>query len=109
MNYFDEIFTRLKELLNFKSDKEMYDFMGVIQGTFTNWRRRNSIPYEQINSICINEKLDLNYILNGVKNENITKNENFKEKIIQNLEKLNDKELKYFYHLIESELAKKDL
>lgn len=108
MNYFDEIFNRLKSELKYTTDKEMYDYMGVIQGTFTNWRRRNSIPYEQINLICINEKLDLNYIINGTKSEKIEKNINFKEKIIKNLEKLNEKELKYFYHLMEAEIIKRE-
>lgn len=108
MNYFDEIFDRLKSELNYTTDKEIYEFMGVMQGTFTNWRRRNSIPYEQINTICNNEKLDLNYILNGKKDEKIEKNINFKEKIIENLEKLSEKELKYFYHLMEAEITKRE-
>jgi hypothetical protein len=109
MNYFDEVFNRLKEKLKFKSDKEMYDYMGIIQGTFTNWRRRNKIPYKEINSICIKEKLDLNYIINGKNSKNSEEKIDYKKEITKKIEELREKELKYFYHLIEAELTKKEL
>lgn len=97
MNYFDEVFNRIKEKLGFKSDKEMYEYMGVIQGTFTNWRRRNSIPYDNINSICFKENLDLNYIYSGKKEEIII---NYKEENTKILEKLEEKEQEKLYHLL---------
>jgi len=100
MNYFDEVFNRLKEKLDFKTDKEMYDFMGIIQGIFTNWRRRNKIPYKEINSICINNNLDLNYILNGKKTEEILQNINFREENIKIINESDDKTNKIFYHIL---------
>ena len=51
----------------------------------------------------------LRIVFYGKKNDNFEENTNFKEKIIENLDKLNDKELKYFYHWTSSEIAKKDL
>lgn len=109
MYLISEIIERLKEQLNFKTDKEIYELMGVSQGVFSNWKIRNTIPYLEITTICFNKKINIKYILTGEKNEELKENDNFKEKIIENLEKLNEKELKYFYHLIESELAKKEL
>lgn len=101
MNYFDEVINRIKTELNFKTDKEMYEFMGVLQGTFTNWRRRNSIPYELINSICFNKKLDLNYIIHGKKNEIKI---NYEQENIKMLEKLTNKEHEKLYHLLKSKI-----
>jgi hypothetical protein len=68
MYYFDEIINRLKKELQFTTDKELYDYMDIKQGTFTNWRTRNKIPYEIITTICINNNYNLNYIL-GAKND----------------------------------------
>ncbi|RXJ82633.1 helix-turn-helix domain-containing protein [Arcobacter sp. F2176] len=106
MNYFDEVFNRLKEKLNIKTDKEMYEYMGIIQGTFTNWRRREKIPYKEINSICIIEKLDLNYILNGEKSEKLIKNINFKEENHKIIEEADNKMNEIFYHILNAERLK---
>lgn len=109
MYLINEIIERLKEKLKLKTDKELHELMGVSQGVFSNWKSRNTIPYQEITTICFLKNINMKYILTGNEEEILEENENFKEKIIQNLEKLNDKELKYFYHLIESELAKKEL
>lgn len=109
MYLINEIIERLKEKLKLRTDKELYEIMGVSQGVFSNWKARNTIPFEEITTLCFSKNINMKYILTGEENENIKENINFKDKIIENLEKLNDKELKYFYFLIESELAKKDL
>lgn len=109
MYLINEIIERLKEKLKLKTDKELYELMGVSQGVFSNWKSRNTIPYQEITTICFSKNINMKYILTGNEDEILEENENFKDKIIQNLEKLNDKELKYFYHLIESELVKKEL
>lgn len=109
MNYFDQIFNRLKNELNLTSDKEMYDFMNVIQGTFTNWRRRESIPYEKINSICIENNLDLNYILNGKKQKENVKKIDYKDELHKMVEEIKEEKAEIYYHLIKAEILKEKL
>lgn len=109
MNYFDEIFNRIKNELRFSTDREMYEYMGIIQGTFTNWRRRNSIPYEEINTICINNNLDLNYILNGNKTNLFGKKINYKEEIHKMIDDVKEEKAEIYYHLIKAELLKEKL
>lgn len=106
MNYFDEIFNRLKNKLNIKSDKEMYEYMGVMQGTFTNWRRRETIPYKEINTICIKEKFDVNYILNGIKQNELIEKLNFREENHKIIEQINDENQEIIYHILKAENLK---
>jgi len=106
MYYFDEIINRLKKELKFTTDKELYDYMDVKQGTFTNWRSRNKIPYENITTICVVNNFDLNYILAGVNSDENTINIDYKNEIINNLDSLDDKQIKYIYHITEAEKLK---
>jgi hypothetical protein len=105
MYYFEEIINRLKTKLGFTTDKELYDLMDIKQGTFTNWRSRNKIPYEEITTICVNKKFNLNYILGGEFEEKVELI-NYKEEIINNLELLNENQIKYVYHITEAEKIK---
>lgn len=109
MYLIEDIVKRLKAELKYTTDKELYETMGVSQGVFSNWRKRNSIPFLEITTLCYNKNIDMKYILFGEKSEKIEKIENFKEKIIENLDKLNEKELKYFYHLMEAEIIEREL
>lgn len=106
---FEEIINRLIEVLNLKNKSELANLMNVSTQVMGNWKTRNKIPFEEIHTLCVHKNFDINYVFYGKKNDNFEENTNYREKIIENLEKLNDKELKYFYFLIESELAKKDL
>jgi len=107
MNNFEKIISILKEKINIKTDKELSEKLGMKTNTFGERKKTNSIPHNEILNLCISENLNLNeiYTENTIINNNI----NYKEKIIENLEKLNDKELKYFYHWTSGEIAKKDL
>ncbi|WP_417327429.1 helix-turn-helix domain-containing protein [Halarcobacter sp.] len=100
MLYFEEIINRLKESLKIGTDKQVYELMNVKQATFTNWRTRNKIPFEEINTICVDKNLDINYILNGIKKEQITIN--YKEEIIKSLETLSNNDIKSVYHFVKS-------
>lgn len=100
MLYFEEIINRLKESLKIGTDKQVYELMNVKQATFTNWRTRNKIPFEEINTICVDKNLDINYILNGIKKEQITIN--YKEEIIKSLDTLSNNDIKSVYHFIKS-------
>lgn len=109
MYLMEDIILRLKNKLDLKTDRDLYELMGVSQGVFSNWKTRNSIPFSELTTLCFDKNIDLKYILKGEKEEILIKNVNFKEKIIENLEKLNEKELKYFYHLMEAEITKREL
>ncbi len=106
---FEEIINRLIEVLNLKNKSELANLMNVSTQVMGNWKTRNKIPFEEIHTLCVNKNFDINYVFYGKKNDNFEENTNFKEKIIENLDKLNDKELKYFYHWTSSEIAKKEL
>lgn len=101
MLLFEDVIKRLKEVLGLKTDKEMYEFMGTNQGKFSMWKSRNKIPYEEITNICCNEKLDLNYILNGKKQQNFV---DFKEENNKMIENLSDLEHEKLYHLLKSKI-----
>lgn len=106
---FEEIINRLIEVLNLKNKSELASLMNVSTQVMGNWKTRNKIPFEEIHTLCVNKNFDINYVFYGKKNDIFEENTNFKEKIIENLDKLNDKELKYFYHWTSSEIAKKEL
>lgn len=100
------IIERLKEKLNFTTDTELAKYLNLASGTVTNWKTRNKIPYEEIFSICENEKIDINYIFYGMYKKDEIKI-NFKDEILQIIENSDEKELEYFYYLLKAETTKK--
>jgi hypothetical protein len=106
---FDEIINRLIEVLNLKNKSELANLMEVSTQVMGNWKTRNKIPFEEIHTLCVNKNFDINYVLYGKKIEKNEKKINYKEEITKKLEELKEKELKYFYHLIEAEITKKEL
>lgn len=105
----EEVFHRIKDIYNIKKDKDLSVILGVKQQTLTNWKLRNKIPYEEIISICLKENINLKYIITGIKEEEIEKKIDYEKEIIENIKKLNEKEKKYIYHLIESKIIKKEI
>lgn len=104
MNNFEKIILNLKESLNIGSDKELAIKLNMKTNTFSERKRTNSIPHNEILELCISENLNLNEIYTDNK---VIKNEiNFKEEIISNLELLNENQIKYVYHIIEAEKIK---
>lgn len=96
-----EIIKRLKISLNTKLDKDLYENMGVSQGTFSNWKKRNAIPFENIISICYKKDLDIKYILSGETSDKKTQFEiNYKNEIEKLINELNEKDLEIIYHTI---------
>lgn len=106
MKNLNDILNRLKEKLEIKTDTELAERLNLSSGVISNWKAREKIPYNEIFSICEKENIDIKYIFY---NKSIEKVNNFKEKLSKAIEKLNENESKYFYYLIESELAKKEL
>ncbi len=107
MNNFEKIIFNLKETLKIGSDKELSIRLNMKTNTFSERKRTNSIPHNEILELCISENLNLNDIYTD---NRVIKNEiNFKEEIINNLELLNDNQIKYVYHITEAEKIKKNL
>lgn len=104
MNNFEKIILNLKEALKIGSDKELSIRLNMKTNTFSERKRTNSIPHNEILELCITENLNLNEIYTDNK---VIKNEiNYKEEIISNLELLDENQIKYIYHIVEAEKLK---
>lgn len=105
MNNFEKIILNLKKALKIDTDKELSFRLDMKTNTFSERKRTNSIPHNEILELCITEKLDLNEIYTD---NRVIKNEvNFKEEILQIIENSNEKELEFFYYLLKAETIKK--
>ncbi|MFX4232757.1 helix-turn-helix domain-containing protein [Aliarcobacter butzleri] len=104
MNNFEKIIINLKEALKINTDKDLAEKLNMKNNTFSERKRTNSIPHNEILEVCITEKLDLNkiYTDNPISNIDL----NFKDEIIKNLELLNENQIKYIYHITEAEKIK---
>lgn len=54
-----DIFNRLKTAYGFKYDRPLIDLLGAEQSAFSNWKRRDKIPYEEIITRC---NISLNWL-----------------------------------------------
>lgn len=104
MNNFEKIIINLKEALKINTDKDLAERLNMKNNTFSERKRTNSIPHNEILEVCITEKLDLNkiYTDNPILNIEL----NYKDEIIKNLELLNENQIKYIYHITEAEKIK---
>jgi len=48
-----------------KTDAKLSDYWNITPTTVTNWRKRNSIPFERIITFCEDEGISLDYIFTG--------------------------------------------
>ena len=98
-NNFDEVILVLKNKLNIKTSKDLAERLNLTSTAFSERKRTNSIPFNEIIELCIKEKIDLNEIFFNTLDENI---EITKEMVIPQLDLLNKKQLKAIYDLIQS-------
>jgi len=61
----DEILDKIIKLKGLKNDAALARLFKVKPNTVTNWRQRNSIPYDHIVPLCEHEKWSLSWILMG--------------------------------------------
>lgn len=61
----NEILDDIIEMKGLKNDAALAKQFGVKPNTVTNWRTRNSIPYDYIVSLCEEEGWSLNWLLTG--------------------------------------------
>lgn len=109
---FKDILERIKKKLKLKSDREVAEIMGVQQQNITNWKTRNTVPYQEIISLCLVRNINLIYILTGKENketnnsnENLSKNES---ELIKKIKKLNPIQQKIIINKIDGEIMKND-
>jgi len=61
----DEILNKIKELKGLKNDAALARLFKVKANTITNWRQRNSIPYNYIVTLCEHEKWSISWLFAG--------------------------------------------
>lgn len=85
------ILNEIKKYLGFKTDKELADFLGVKQNTFSTWRHRNTLDKELILSKC--DFINANWLLTGegsmLKDEQEPQTNTTDDKYLQLLEEHN--------------------
>ena len=57
------VINKLKKSLKIKTDVELSEFLNIRPNTISTWKKRNSVDYDSIISICELYELDLNEIL----------------------------------------------
>lgn len=61
-----EILQRIAEYENVKTDEELGAVLnGKPKSTVSNWRRRNTIPIEEIATYCFDKELSFDWVLTG--------------------------------------------
>ncbi|RZJ73082.1 helix-turn-helix domain-containing protein [Flavobacterium sp.] len=58
----NDVINRLKFLLKLKTDIQLSEFLNIKPNTISTWKKRNSLDYETIISICDLYELDLNEV-----------------------------------------------
>lgn len=106
MDDFDNIIDNLKQELEIISDSKIAEELGLTRSSYGERKKRKSIPYENIIILCKNKKISIDLILKN--EENLEKKENYQRKLKISINKLDEENCKYFYHLIELELIKNE-
>lgn len=73
MQNISQILNLIKELKGFKKDIELAKFFGVGASTISTWKKRGTIPYQELFSICEEEDWDYQKILTGEQKKTIYK------------------------------------
>lgn len=63
--HFSPVIDKIKSLKNVTFDSEVAKVLGIEQSTFSERRKRHSIPYKEIIDFAIKEKISLDWLLNG--------------------------------------------
>jgi Bacteriophage CI repressor helix-turn-helix domain. len=60
-----EVINRLRQLLGAATDLELAEKMGIGRTAPSNWRNRNSIPYELVAEVAKRERVSLDWLIFG--------------------------------------------
>lgn len=65
MRNIDDILDRIKEIKSLKTDTEMSKLFSVTPQTISTWRKRGTIPYNSLVTLCEREGMSLDWLLTG--------------------------------------------
>ncbi len=102
------IINKIKEIENIKDDKEVAEKLGITAQNLYQMRKRNKIPYFEIIKYCNDKKISTDLFFLNKMIDNDKKND-MMNKLENTIKKLNEKESAYFYFMIETKLAEKEL
>ncbi|WOF81480.1 helix-turn-helix domain-containing protein (plasmid) [Pseudomonas sp. FeN3W] len=60
---FEAVVSRLGHLLKTSKDADIHRFLGMSQSSYSNRKKRGTIPYEEIIHACIRQGFSLDYVL----------------------------------------------
>lgn len=60
---FEAVVRRLGQLLKTNKDADVYRFLGMSQSSYSNRKKRGTIPYEEIIQACVRQGFSLDYVL----------------------------------------------
>ena len=55
----------MKEVANCKSDADLSKLFGISRSNISKWKKRNSVPYEQVQRVAVLSNANLSYLLTG--------------------------------------------
>lgn len=109
MGNFTEIEQRIKEVFKVNKSIEISRLLNVSSSTYGNWKTRNTIPYDEIITLCEENKINMRYILTGNDDETNREKINYKQEIHKMIDDVKEEKAEIYYHLIKAELLKEKL
>lgn len=62
---FNDVINRAKKAFKIKDDKELAEFIGMSAGSFSNRKRAQSLPYEELLIVANKQNVDFNWLMTG--------------------------------------------
>lgn len=62
----DEVKERLKVTLNIKTDRELAEVLGIAPPSVSNWKKRNTIPYDICVQVATEHQISLDWLILGL-------------------------------------------
>ncbi|PHR70917.1 MAG: hypothetical protein COA66_10650 [Arcobacter sp.] len=81
---FSAIIERLMTYFNVSQSKDLSDLLEVNYATFSTWIRREKIPYELLIALCLKKGISLDWLLAGIKSDNLYGQENKDDNVVIN-------------------------
>ncbi|MDT4329787.1 helix-turn-helix domain-containing protein [Methylomonas sp. MV1] len=63
--FFDAVMNRMKTVINVASDSELGARLGMKPNTFSNRKKANSLPYEELIALASSENVNTNWLFYG--------------------------------------------
>ena len=61
----NKIILRIKQVKNFEIDRNVSDYLGITSSALTNYKRRDSIPFEIIFEKCEKDGINFHWLITG--------------------------------------------